>query len=58
MLLASDEITAIDYDEDLSVVVVRTSRETDYEAKLQKKFKHPAVRKAQFTVILWRSLNP
>lgn len=37
MLLASDEITAIDYDEDLSVVVVRTSRETDYEAKLQKK---------------------
>ena len=37
MLLASDEITAIDYDDDLSVVVVRTARETDYEAKLQKK---------------------
>ena len=37
MLLAHDEITSIDYDEELSVVVVRTARETDYEAKLQKK---------------------
>ena len=37
MLLKEDEITAIDYDEELSVVVVRTARETDYEAKLQKK---------------------
>lgn len=37
MLLADDTITAIDYDADLSVVVVRTARETDYEAKLQKK---------------------
>ena len=37
MLLPHDEITSIDYDEELSVVVVRTARETDYEAKLQKK---------------------
>lgn len=37
MLHADDEITAIDYDDDLEVVVVRTERETDYEAKLQKK---------------------
>ncbi|SOE18418.1 FdhD protein [Hoeflea halophila] len=37
MLHADDEITAIDYDEDLEVVVVRTERETNYETKLQKK---------------------
>ena len=37
MLLADDEITAIDYDADLSVVVVRTARTTNYEEKLQKK---------------------
>ena len=37
MLLDDDEIVQIDFDEELSVVVVRTARETDYEAKLQKK---------------------
>ena len=37
MLLDDDEITAVDFDEDLETVVVRTRRETDYEAKLQKK---------------------
>ena len=37
MLRADDEITAIDVDDTLDVVVVRTRRETDYEAKLQKK---------------------
>ena len=37
MLLDDDEVTEIDYDEDLSVVVVRTARKTNYEAKLQKK---------------------
>ncbi|MEM9104397.1 MAG: formate dehydrogenase accessory sulfurtransferase FdhD [Pseudomonadota bacterium] len=37
MLSADDEITGIDYDEELDVVVVRTDRETDYEEKLQKK---------------------
>ncbi|MEO1193106.1 MAG: formate dehydrogenase accessory sulfurtransferase FdhD [Pseudomonadota bacterium] len=37
MLLPDDEITAIEVDEDLEVVVVRTARETDYEEKLQKK---------------------
>ena len=39
MLLDDDEITAIDYDEELAVVVVRTARETDYEAKLKKKLR-------------------
>ena len=37
MLLPDDEITAVDYDDVLSAVVVRTKRKTDYEAKLQKK---------------------
>ncbi len=37
MLRRDDEITAIDYDEDLETVVVRTRRETDFEDKLKKK---------------------
>ncbi len=37
MLRPDDEITSIDYDEDIEVVVVRTKRETDYEEKLKKK---------------------
>jgi FdhD protein len=37
MLLPDDEITGVDYDEELSIVVVRTKRKTDYEQKLQKK---------------------
>lgn len=37
MLKLDDRITAIDHDEDLDVVVVRTRRATDYEQKLQKK---------------------
>lgn len=37
MLRADDVITAIDYDDDLEVVVVRTERETNYEEKLKKK---------------------
>ena len=37
MLQTDDEITGIDYDEDLEIVVVRTKRETDYEEKLKKK---------------------
>jgi FdhD protein len=37
MLRPDDTITGIDYDEELSVVVVRTARKTDYEEKLRKK---------------------
>ena len=37
MLRADDEITRIDYDEELETVVVRTDRETDFEDKLRKK---------------------
>ncbi len=37
MLRPDDVITAIDYEEDLEVVVVRTERETNYEEKLKKK---------------------
>jgi FdhD protein len=39
MLRPDDEITGIDYDEELSVVVVRTTRETDFEDKLKKKIR-------------------
>jgi FdhD protein len=37
MLRADDEVTGIDHDADLEVVVVRTRRQTDYEEKLKKK---------------------
>ncbi|WP_085823043.1 formate dehydrogenase accessory sulfurtransferase FdhD [Ruegeria meonggei] len=37
MLLDDDEITRVDYDDDLETVVVRTDRETSYEDKLKKK---------------------
>ena len=37
MLRADDKITAIDYDEDLETVVVRTERRTNFEKKLRKK---------------------
>ncbi len=37
MLKADDRITAIEHDDDLEVIVVRTERITDYEQKLQKK---------------------
>ena len=37
MLQKDDEITAIDHDEDLGVVVVRTARKTDFEEKMKKR---------------------
>ena len=37
MLRADDEITAVDYDDDIETVVVRTKRKTDYEKKMRKK---------------------
>ncbi|MBI3443962.1 MAG: formate dehydrogenase accessory sulfurtransferase FdhD [Magnetospirillum sp.] len=37
MLQADDEIRAVDYDEEIETVVVRTARQTDYEEKLKKK---------------------
>src|SRR6185295_3772101 len=37
MLKPDDEITAVDYDDDISTVVVRTRRQTDFEDKLRKK---------------------
>ncbi|MBT3333682.1 MAG: formate dehydrogenase accessory sulfurtransferase FdhD [Rhodospirillaceae bacterium] len=37
MLRPDDTLTGIDYDEELSVVVVRTERVTDFEEKLKKK---------------------
>ena len=37
MLSAADEITRVDYDEELETVVVRTARKTDYEDKMRRK---------------------
>ena len=37
MLQQADQITSVDFEEDLNVVVVRTKRETDYEEKLSRK---------------------
>src|SRR5690349_24975906 len=37
MLAPDDVVTGVDHDEELSVVVVRTERATDYEQKLKKK---------------------
>lgn len=37
MLRTDDEITGVEYDDDIATVVVRTARETDYEDKLKKK---------------------
>src|SRR3954464_10539995 len=37
MLLPTDTVTGVDYDEELSLVVVRTKRRTNYEKKLKKK---------------------
>ena len=39
MLHADDEITGIDHDEELGVVIVRTARETDFEAKMKRKIR-------------------
>lgn len=37
MLRADDEVTEVEHDDDLGVVVVRTARQTDFEEKLRKK---------------------
>ena len=37
MITADDKIVQIDYDEDLSVIVVRTEKKTNFEKKLQSK---------------------
>src|SRR3546814_11850954 len=37
MLLPDDAVTGIDFDEEIEVIVVRTARQTDYEARLKKK---------------------
>ncbi len=37
MLASHDDVTEVEYDEDLQVVVVRTGNETDFEEKMKKK---------------------
>ena len=54
MLLPNDTITAVDYDEDLAVVVVRTKRKTNYEKKLKKRTQ-PSVTASSYFSIFWLS---
>ena len=37
MLSGNDEVTGVDYDEDIETIIVRTAQETDYEDKLARK---------------------
>lgn len=37
MLLPDDEVTGIDFDDEIETIVVRTARQTDYETRLRKK---------------------
>jgi FdhD protein len=37
MIHGDDEITGVEYDDDIETVIVRTARETDFEEKLKKK---------------------
>ncbi len=39
MLSEKDEITAIDYDEDLAIIVIRTKKITDFQQKMRKKIR-------------------
>ena len=39
MLRLDDQITGIDHDDELGVVIVRTERETDFEAKMKRKIR-------------------
>ena len=39
MLVPDDEIIAIDHDEELGVVIVRTARETNFETKMKRKIR-------------------
>ena len=55
MLDPNEEITGIDYEEDIETVVVRTEAQTDFEDKLKKKTLTSVVRKGQYSVISWRS---
>ena len=57
MLKKNDKITSVDYDEEISTVVVRTKSKTNYEEKLKKKLLHLDVHKVQFSEISWKSLK-
>ena len=47
MLLPDDDVTGVDYDEELAVVVVRTARKTDYEKKLGRRCRLRAAPRAR-----------
>ena len=51
MLLPDDVVTGVDYDEELSVVVVRTKRKTNYEKKLKRRCRLRAAPRARCSAI-------
>src|SRR5882724_5206623 len=55
MLRPDDRIEAIEHDDELGVVVVRTARKTDYEKKLRKKTLTPSCAPAGSTACRGRS---
>src|SRR6202795_4494892 len=55
MLKPDDTVTGVDYDEELSVVVVRTKRKTNYEKKLKKKVQTSGCAQATGLGDLWKA---
>ena len=51
MLKSTDRIKSIEYDDELSIIIVRTNRQTNYEKILKKKLQQADVLKEQFLVI-------
>jgi len=54
MLRQDDDVTGADFDEELDVVVVRTTRRTNYEDKMKKRTLTRAARKARPSAISWK----
>ena len=54
MLSQTDVVTAVEYDEDLGVVVVRTQEETNFEEKLQKKTLTSGCAQGTALEMLWK----
>ena len=57
MLKKNDKITSVDYDEEISTLVVRTKSKTNYEEKLKKKPLPQDALKLQFLEISWKRLK-
>ena len=51
MLRSEDEITGVDYEDDIGTVVVRTKAQTDFEGKLRRRSRPPAAPRAPCSAI-------